>query len=183
MPEKPFRQTRIGTLFHAWVEQRYGTTGASDYIDALVTERDARVEEPLAEQAELDHLRAIFERSHWADREPSEVEIEIHVPLAGQIVVCKLDAVYESADAAYDFQIVDWKTGASPKDEDDLESKQLQLALYRLAFAKWKGVDPDRIDAVFYFVADDRVIRPARIYSEDELRSLWSSATGFIPPE
>ena len=25
MPERPYRQTRLGTLFHGWVEQRYGT--------------------------------------------------------------------------------------------------------------------------------------------------------------
>jgi DNA helicase-2/ATP-dependent DNA helicase PcrA len=89
----------------------------------------------------------------------------------------------DQGGGAYDFQIVDWKTGKAPRDADDLERKQLQLALYRLAFARYSGVDPARIDAVFYFVADDRVVRPERLYSEEELRSLWSSATGFSPPE
>jgi DNA helicase-2/ATP-dependent DNA helicase PcrA len=111
------------------------------------------------------------------------VEIEIHVVLAGQVVVCKLDAVYRADDGVHDYQIVDWKTGKAPRDADDLERKQLQLALYRLAFARWKGIAPEKIDTVFYFVADDAVIRPERLYSEEELRSLWSSVTGFMPPE
>jgi DNA helicase-2/ATP-dependent DNA helicase PcrA len=183
MPERPFRQTRLGTLFHGWVEQRYGVPGASDRIDASIAELDDDPDEPLLEQADLERLQGIFERSEWADRRPEEVEIEIHAQLGENVIVCKLDAVYRAEDAAYDYQIVDWKTGKAPKDAQDLESKQLQLALYRLAFARWKGIDPERIDAVFYFVAEDRVIRPERIYSEAELRSLWSSATGFIPPK
>ncbi|MBN9631885.1 MAG: PD-(D/E)XK nuclease family protein, partial [Actinobacteria bacterium] len=94
-----------------------------------------------------------------------------------QVVVCKLDAVYALSGGDHDVQIVDWKTGKAPRDDDDLERKQLQLALYRLAYARHAGIDPARIDAVFYFVADDRVIRPHRLYSEAELAALWASVT------
>jgi DNA helicase-2/ATP-dependent DNA helicase PcrA len=182
MPERPYRQTRLGTLFHGWVEQRYGTVaGGSDVIDAAATELDDPAGETL-ESGELEALQRTFAASAWADRRPDEVEIEIHVTLAGQVVVCKLDAVYPADDGVHAYQIVDWKTGKAPRDADDLERKQLQLALYRLAYAQYAGIDPQLIDAVFYFVADDTVIRPERIYSEEELRSLWSSTTGFIPP-
>ena len=88
--------------------------------------------------------------------------------------ICKLDAVYRTADG---YQVVDWKTGRAPSDARDLELKQTQLALYRLAYARWKGVHPSSVDAVFYFVADDVVIRPERLYDEEELRELWSSVT------
>jgi DNA helicase-2/ATP-dependent DNA helicase PcrA len=183
MPERPYRQTRLGTLFHGWVEQRYGTAaGASDVIDASVLELDDPAGE-VVESAQLEALQRTFAASAWADRRPEEVEIELHVVLAGQVVVCKLDAVYQADDGVHDYQIVDWKTGKAPRDADDLERKQLQLALYRLAFARWKGIAPERIDAVFYFVSDDAVVRPERLYSEEELRSLWSSVTGFMPPE
>jgi DNA helicase-2/ATP-dependent DNA helicase PcrA len=183
MPERPYRQTRLGTLFHSWVEQRYGTVGGSaDEIDAVATELD----DPAGEQLEADQLAALqatFAASEWADRRPDEVEIEIHVTLAGQVVVCKLDAVYPAVDGEHDVQIVDWKTGKAPRDAEDLERKQLQLALYRLAYSRYAGIDPERIDAVFYFVADDLVVRPERIHSEDELTALWSSTTsGTRPP-
>ncbi|WP_445158949.1 UvrD-helicase domain-containing protein [Leifsonia poae] len=182
MPERPYRQTRLGTLFHGWVEQRFGTVGGgSDVIDAAAMELDDPAGEAL-ETEELAALQRTFAASAWADRRPNEVEIEIQMTLAGQVVVCKLDAVYPADDGVHTHQIVDWKTGKAPKDADDLERKQLQLALYRLAFAHYAGIDPQSIDAVFYFVADDRVVRPERLYSEEELRSLWSSMTGFMPP-
>ena len=34
MPEKPFKATRLGTLFHSWVENRYGLGAGSDELDA-----------------------------------------------------------------------------------------------------------------------------------------------------
>ena len=76
---------------------------------------------------------------------------------------------------------MDWKTGKAPKDAADLELKQFQLALYRLAYARWAGIPAENIDAAFYFVAEDKVIRPERIYSESELEERWSSVTGSMP--
>jgi DNA helicase-2/ATP-dependent DNA helicase PcrA len=182
MPERPYRQTRLGTLFHRWVEERFGTVaGAADVLDAYGPELDDPAGDVLEEER-FEELKATFERSEWAGRRPEEVELEIHITLAGQVVVCKLDAVYRAEDGRHDYQIVDWKTGKAPRDAEDLERKQLQLALYRLAFARYAGIDPERIDAVFYFVADDRVVRPERLYAEEELTSLWSSATGLRPP-
>ncbi|WXZ51196.1 PD-(D/E)XK nuclease family protein [Clavibacter tessellarius] len=87
--------------------------------------------------------------------------------------MCKIDAVF-LIDGRY--RVVDWKTGRTPKDAADLELKQLQLALYRLAFAKWRGIDPELIDAEFYFVAEGRSLKPERIYSEEDLVALWSGA-------
>jgi len=141
-------------------------------IDAFSGELDA--EDPAVDEAELARLQATFERSAWAALKPVEVERELHLPFDGRIVICKIDAVYER-DGRY--QIVDWKTGKAPKDADQLAERQLQLALYRLAFAKWKGIDPDTVDAVFYYVSDDRVIEPDRIYDEEELLALWRVAT------
>ena len=172
MPEKPYRATRLGTLFHSWVEERSGLGGSREVIDAFSTELEA--EDPAIDEAELARLQAIFERSAWAAVKPVEVERELHLPFDGRIVICKIDAVYER-DGRY--QIVDWKTGKAPKDADQLAERQLQLALYRLAFAKWKGIDPDSVDAVFYYVSDDRVIEPDRIYDEEELLGLWRAAT------
>ncbi len=174
MPEKPFRATRLGTLFHSWVEQRSGVTGSFEELDTLSTESD--LENDALDAAALAALQATFEKSQWADRAPIEVEREIHLVLDGQIIICKIDAVY-SVSSADDtrprFQIVDWKTGKPPRDANDLEQKQLQLALYRLAYSRWKDIPLDRIDAAFYFVAENETIVPARMFDEAELIALW----------
>lgn len=173
MPEQPYRATQLGTLFHSWVENRYGIGGDSEELDAAITESDV---DDLVTDADLSRLQSIFEASPWASRKPVDVEREIHLPFDGRIVICKIDAVYPLDGDR--FEIVDWKTGKAPKDAADLEQKQLQLALYRLAYSKWRGIDPDRIDAVFYYVADDRIIRPDHIYDEEELLARWRAALG-----
>lgn len=175
MPERPYRATRLGTLFHGWVERRYGIAGTVETIDALRHELDTE-DAPLDER-EFERLREIFERSRWATREPVEVEREIHLVLDGQVFVCKIDAVFADGD---DFEIVDWKTGKAPRDAEELEQRQLQLALYRLAYAKWRGIDPERIRASFYYVSDDREIVPERVFDESELIRLWRHAHASI---
>lgn len=170
MPERPFSATRLGTLFHAWVEQRFGFGTGAEELDALPTETDAGA----SEEGDLAALRARFEASEWAQRKPREVEREIHLPFDDRIVICKIDAVYDEPDGRV--RIVDWKTGRAPKDAADLERKQLQLALYRLAYARRAGVDEALVDAAFYFVADDLVLEPAHIDSEAELLARWRAA-------
>ncbi|WP_440711243.1 UvrD-helicase domain-containing protein [Herbiconiux sp. YIM B11900] len=213
MPERPFRQTRLGTRFHTWVEERFrqgGRTellgeplgaGFGDSIDVFDDEFEAlepdestllgtvpgdtapedtvlgdTVPDAVAENddlAEIAGLIATFEASEFGDRQPAEVELEIHLVLAGRIVICKIDAIFVDGDRV---EVVDWKTGKAPADAADLELKQLQLALYRLAYARWKGIDVDRVGASFYFVAEDRVIRPERLHTEAELEALIRSS-------
>jgi DNA helicase-2/ATP-dependent DNA helicase PcrA len=179
MPERPYRATRLGTLFHSWVEQRSTGAFTGDLIDAGLDELDIDLDSDTDgdsglthELDQLDLYKATFERSPWAALAPEEVEIEIHHVLGNQVFICKLDAVYKTETG---YQVVDWKTGKAPKDAADLELKQTQLALYRLAYARWKGIDPDTVDAVFYFVAEDRIVAPDRLYSEDDLVRAWSS--------
>ena len=182
MPERPYRQTRLGTLFHAWVEERFGTIAGARGRARRDERRARRPRRATSLEAErLAALQATFERER-VGRTPTRSR-------SSSRSTCRSPGRSSSARSTrstgrgrrHDYQIVDWKTGKAPRDADDLERKQLQLALYRLAYARYAGIDPEHIDAVFYFVADDRVVRPERLYSEEELTSLWSSATGFMP--
>ncbi|WP_344297239.1 ATP-dependent DNA helicase [Agromyces neolithicus] len=202
MPQRPFRATRIGTLFHEWVEHRStgeGAAAALDDIDGLdpfglglglstgddgLVAEVGEVRDSMVDDASPERLRALqatFAASEWGRRRPRAVELELHLPIGANVFVCKLDAVYdvepdsELGARGIRVQVVDWKTGRSPRDARDLELKQTQLALYRLAYAHWAGIDPECIDAVFYFVEDDRVIRPDRLYDEAALRRAWAS--------
>ena len=193
MPERPYRQTRLGTLFHAWVEHRSGLVGAGRAPDAALWELDEEQPEAqegsAADQADMDRLKEIFERSEWAGLRPIAVEIEIDFALgashrdgvtspdpAGHIVICKLDAVYRRADRGGRIEIVDWKTGKAPRTAAEKDERMLQLALYRLAYHRRFGVPLEDIDVALYYVADDLVIRGDRVYSEEELVQRWSAA-------
>lgn len=184
MPERPYTQTRIGTLFHAWVEHRSGLVGAGTGIESALWEVDDEAPQTSAiaetssddEQA-LAQLRAIFERSEWAQRQPIAVEIEIDFAFAGgHIVICKLDAVYRREDRGGRIEIVDWKTGRAPRTAQENDERMLQLALYRLAYHRRFGVPLDEIDVALFYVADDLIIRGDRVYSESELVQRWSAA-------
>jgi len=195
MPQRPYRATRIGTLFHAWVEHRAtgeGEAAAIDdaWLDGDISSVGAVLDAESSSDATAERLRALqatFEASEWGGRKPIAVELELHLPIDEHVFVCKLDAVYEVppggelAARGIRFQVVDWKTGKAPRDERDLELKQTQLALYRLAYATWAGVEPESVDAVFYFVEDDRVVRPDRLYDEAALRRSWASAARPAP--
>ena len=71
----------------------------------------------------------------------------------------RIDAVYVGSDG-HDFQVVDWKTANQPSDPT-------QLAIYRLAWAQAQGVDPARVDAVFYHVLSGEVERTYRLLREE----------------
>lgn len=191
MPQRPYRAARIGTLFHSWVEQRALDDGfapappGGDDLDTLDVELDFDGADEVADptEARLAALRETFAASEWGDRRPDAVELELHLPLDGHVFVCKLDAVYavepesELGARGIRHQVVDWKTGAAPRDARELELRQTQLALYRLAYSRWSGVPVEQIDAVFYYVEDDLVLRPEVLYDEEALRRAWASAS------
>ncbi|WP_314427963.1 ATP-dependent DNA helicase [uncultured Microbacterium sp.] len=195
MPERPYRQTRLGTLFHAWVEQRSEMVGVGARVDEALWEVDddpafeatiGGAEVSAADAADLSTLQSTFEASEWGPLKPIAVEIEIDFALGGdssahdgddaRIVICKLDAVYRRDDRGGRIEIVDWKTGKAPRTAAEREERMLQLALYRLAYHRRFGVPLEEIDVALYYVADDLVIRGDRIYSESELFQRWSAA-------
>lgn len=167
LPERPFRQTRLGTLFHAWVEQRAGRAGLGGSIDDALWESDEEMPgtESSAEDAQaLDALRARFLASEWATLRPLEVETEIDFTLDDldgrpHVVICKLDAVYRREDRGGRIEIVDWKTGAAPRTPQEREERMLQLELYRRAYHAKHGVPLDDIDVALYYVAEDVILR------------------------
>jgi DNA helicase-2/ATP-dependent DNA helicase PcrA len=192
MPVEPYRATMLGTIFHAWVEgvgkteealpgmDRLGSDLSSDERELDVDRNDAgRLAVPVAisaiDEEKLSALQQTFLSSEWGGRPIFETELEIQLPLGPNIVICKIDAIYENKTAdGVRYEIVDWKTGAAPTDERDLEIRQYQLALYRLAYATWAKVPIESVDAAFYFVAHDLVVRPDRILGEAELIELWA---------
>jgi len=163
LPERPYRQTRLGTLFHAWVEQRSGLAGPGQSADDGLWELDDDHSQGAPDQAALAALKEKFLASEWADLRPIAVETEIDFTADDllpdgrpHVVICKLDAVYERDGR---IEIVDWKTGRPPRTPAEREERMLQLELYRRAYHAKHGTPLDRIDVVLYYVAEDLILR------------------------
>ncbi len=168
LPERPYRQTRLGTLFHAWVEHRSGLVGTAGSLDDALWEADGEDEaenSPESDAALLAALQATFAASEWGGLRPIEVETEIDFTetdtLDGRphVIICKLDAVYRREDRGGRIEIVDWKTGAPPRTAAETQERMLQLELYRRAYHAKHGVALDEIDVALYYVAHDLVLR------------------------
>jgi DNA helicase-2/ATP-dependent DNA helicase PcrA len=164
MPRQPSSAARFGTRFHAWVEARFGQQNLFD-PDDLPGQADAGIDS----DDDLADLIARFERGPFADRAPQAVEAPFALVLREQVVRGRIDAVYaEPASAAADFLVVDWKT--SRRDEAD----DLQLGIYRLAWAELAGVPVERVRAAFYYVRSDRVVEPSGLPDREALELLVS---------
>lgn len=175
MPRRPFRATRLGTLFHQWVERR-GGTGLADLVDGDLD--DELGGDLVAVDVErLERLQQTFLASPYARMEHVATELEVHLPLGSTSVVCRIDAVLRDGD---ELVLVDWKTGALPRSRADVAERGLQLALYRAAYALHAGVDPESVRAELYFVEHDEVVRPEHVLSLDELRDAWEAARATL---
>lgn len=174
MPQPPYKQTRTGTLFHSWVEAHFGAGHLPGQLQDQKQSDDAG---SLASELGLESIQQLqdnFAASRFAKLKPVEIEREIQLTIGENTFICKLDAVFETATG---FEIVDWKTGKAPKDAADEKLKTLQLALYRLAYSRFAGIPLEEIEVSFYFVAENKEIRPTQIPDESELLKLWSEVS------
>ena len=138
MPRQPSPAARFGTRFHAWVEARFGQQQLVD-LDELPGRGDAEIDD----ESDLRELIERFTAGPFAERTPIAVEPPFALVLGGQVVRGRIDAVYETDSG---FLVVDWKTNR------EHSADPLQLAIYRLAWAELRGVDPAGVEAAFYYV-------------------------------
>jgi DNA helicase-2/ATP-dependent DNA helicase PcrA len=146
MPAAPAPLARRGTAFHAWLEQRFGSSQLLD-VDELPGSADADA----APDAELEALQQAFLASPWAARRPLDVEVPFELVVGDTVVRGRMDAVFADPDGG--FTIVDWKTGRRPSGAD-AAAAAVQLAAYRLAWADLSGTDLSRVRATFVYLRD-----------------------------
>jgi DNA helicase-2/ATP-dependent DNA helicase PcrA len=166
MPQPPARQARRGTAFHQWLEERFGQQRLIDDDDLFAAEDEAEQDESLIE------LRARFEAGEWGGRWPREVEVPFETRIGDRQVRGRIDAVFAGPQGGYD--VVDWKTGKLPRTKAERQAVAVQLAAYRLAWAALADVPLDKVSAAFYYVRQDRTVRPADLLDADGLKELIS---------
>ncbi|MET1022468.1 MAG: 3'-5' exonuclease, partial [Arthrobacter sp.] len=169
VPREPGMSARKGTAFHAWVEEYFGAAGMLDLGEA------AGADDHIDEAYGLDAMVETFRRSEWANRAPAHVEVPVETRIGDVVVRGRIDAVFRDAGGGWD--LVDWKTGRRPS-AAQLKTKAVQLAVYRLAWSRLKGVPLDQVRAAFYYVADNQVVRPHDLGSAERLEQIVASALG-----
>ncbi|MFC8797058.1 UvrD-helicase domain-containing protein [Promicromonospora sp. NPDC057138] len=168
VPVQPTVHARRGTRFHEWVEQFFTSATLLDVDDLPSAEDD-----DLPEDTDLDKLRDTFLGSEWSARTPIAVEADVETPVAGVMLRCRMDAVFRDPATGPDaVVVVDWKTGREPLDAAARAAREVQLAVYRLAWSRWTGLPLDQVSAAFYYVGSDTTVRPDRLLDETELEAL-----------
>ncbi|WP_147918315.1 ATP-dependent helicase [Ruania zhangjianzhongii] len=169
VPHQPSVQARRGTRFHAWVEQYFGSRALLDWEDLPGADDDLS-----GEDAALAELQRAFLASDWATATPVGVEVDIETPVRSVMVRCRIDAVFAASDGGV--HIVDWKTGAPPRDTRTLRARQMQLALYRLAWSRLHAQPLEMIQASFVYVGAGESISSGTI-TEAEIDEVLATVT------
>lgn len=160
MPRARDEYSSRGTAFHLWVEKHLrGYT--------IFDEEDFDLLQPIEEDRTLAELKASWLKSEWADRNVYDVEVPFETVISGTLVRGRIDAIYKTEQG---FEVVDWKTGSTVLDDD----AAIQLAIYRLAWAKLSGTPVEKITAAFHYVPTGQVDRRNNLASESELIALLS---------
>ena len=177
LPAKPAPLARRGTAFHAWLERRWSAQTLLD-VDELPGAADES-----ADDADFAELRRAFEASPWAERTPYEVEVPFDMTIGPVMVRGRMDAVFADADGGW--TVVDWKTGSRPGGADAVAAA-VQLAAYRLAWARLQGIGEARVRevrAAFHYVRSGETVAPADLLDAEGMRKLISGeAAGASAP-
>jgi DNA helicase II / ATP-dependent DNA helicase PcrA len=176
MPQSPSRAARFGTRFHLWVE-RYlgpdrprGALGQQPLVDP--DDLPDRADAGAHGEQELRELCAAFAAGQFGHTVPYALEAPFSVALAGRLVRGRIDAVYAETGDGFAFQVVDWKTSRTET------ADPLQLAIYRLAWAEANQIPLAAVDAVFYYVRSDHLVRPTGLLGRPGLERLLAGNEG-----
>ena len=164
IPAEPTQAAARGSAFHGWVEAHYGAVSLWDD------------EEGDESGGDIGALRDAFLASPWAARMPLATEARVEVPLGAWTLRSQIDAVFPAGAGLDRVTVVDWKTGAPPKDPTERAAREIQLATYRLAWSRWKGVPIDDVDAVFFYASTGQTVAPERMLGEEEIVALVLAA-------
>jgi DNA helicase-2/ATP-dependent DNA helicase PcrA len=158
IPRSQDPYSRRGTQFHAWVEKQFSAMTLFDDIDLDYFD-------PIEEDGKLEDLKKAWQSSAYANRTPAAIEVPFESVVAGVLIRGRIDAVYETPDG---FEVVDWKTGSKQLGE----SAAIQLAMYRLAWARLKKIDVSKVSAAFHYVPTSVTDRRADLLDEAALVAL-----------
>ncbi|MGH2590041.1 MAG: PD-(D/E)XK nuclease family protein, partial [Actinomycetota bacterium] len=147
---------RIGTEIHRWIELH--SHGQGTLLEAEEEQPDLTVEELAGRPGRIDDLRKAFLTSRFASMVPRFVERSFLLPVEGFVISGRIDAIYGAADDD-PWEVVDYKTGRRPPDDDPLA--RVQLDLYALACIDvWRKRSEDLRLTYLYLASGEEVSYP-----------------------
>ncbi|TRW81164.1 ATP-dependent helicase [Mycolicibacterium sp. 018/SC-01/001] len=171
LPRPPAAHALLGTVFHDWVQRYYQAEKLFDLDDL-----PGAVDAGRHDRGELDDLQAAFAVSEWAARTPVDVEVPFDMMLGGRVVRGRIDAVFADDDGG--MTVLDWKTGEPPATQEELQNNAIQLAVYRIAWARLQNCPLESVRAAFHYVRSGRTVVPDDLPGADELAALLTDADG-----
>ncbi len=193
IPQRPSSAARRGTAIHAIIEQVLEIQASLPDIDELFA---THAEDDIEGHLELERVRASYQNSPWAAQPAFAVEIPLETTLGGTTLRGRIDAVFardphgtplsnqifemwiglpraerDRKMASCTFDLVDWKTGDVPKGTE-MEEKELQLAVYRIAFSRLYSVPMANIRGHFVYLDRDTVHSPEELADVSAVESI-----------
>jgi DNA helicase-2/ATP-dependent DNA helicase PcrA len=140
---------RIGTEIHRWIEMR--SRGQATLLE-VDDEPDVTAEELAAAPGRLQDLRQAYGSSRFADMVPLYAERPFLLPVEGITIKGRIDAIYGLPDGPW--EVVDYKTGKVPPEDDSIA--RLQLDLYALACIEVWHKAPEDLRLTYLYLSAGR---------------------------
>jgi CRISPR/Cas system-associated exonuclease Cas4 (RecB family) len=160
---------RIGSEIHRWIEMK--SRGQATLIE-LEDEPDVTVEELAGTPGRLEDLREAFRRSRFGDMVPLYAERPFLLHVEGVTVKGRIDAIYGTPEGRW--EVVDYKTGRVPDDDDPLVRTQLDV--YALACVDVWHKRADDLRLTYLYLSSDT----ERSYEVGDVEAVRSRVGGWL---
>jgi DNA helicase II / ATP-dependent DNA helicase PcrA len=160
---------RIGTEIHRWIEMK--SRGQATLIE-VEDEPDVTAEELAGTAGRLEDLRQAYLRSRFGDMVPLYAERPFLLPIGGVTIKGRIDAIYGAPDGPW--EVVDYKTGRLPSDEDPLARAQLDL--YALACIEVWHKAPEDLRLTYLYLSSGE----ERSHTVDDIDAVRERIAGWL---
>jgi DNA helicase-2/ATP-dependent DNA helicase PcrA len=173
LPRRPSPAARLGSEVHRWIELESRGQATLIDVDELP---DLSTEERLAEPGQEASLKTAFKRSRFAERVPLYVERPFLLWVDGLVVGGRIDAVF--GEPAGPWEVVDYKTGRVPSEDDPMFG--FQLDLYALACVEIWGKRSEELTLTYFYLAEEKEVRRPASNPEETRARVRETLAGIV---
>ncbi|MGH2683719.1 MAG: ATP-dependent helicase [Actinomycetota bacterium] len=173
LPRRPSPAARLGSEVHRWIELESRGQATLIDVDDLP---DLSTEERLTDPGQEATLKTAFKKSRFAERVPLYVERPFLLWIDGTVVGGRIDAVFGEPDGPW--EVVDYKTGRVPSEEDPMFG--FQLDLYGLACVEIWGKLPEELTLTYFYLAEEKEVSRAAGDPKETRARIGEALAGIV---